>query len=272
MIFLLAALITLTPPRAEVWAFCGAHPDDPKAAVIVDSLASEAGVTATFGPCMAPDWSSYSPASPGRRYVIPYTYRRLVELNAAHGLRTVVYDPRMWGTPFQQNAAMRFWEPHMASIAAFDIGDEFDPTSDEWDELQRRYEALQTLGVRPYTNHLASAAQLGLEIDHDFISFDQYDRDRGVSLATTLDPLVSTLMCAVNVLDPAFSPTPELIRSTVADLRDAGCDQWLAFGGALPYDNDEDFTPMQPFDQQSLVGPDGLATEWATALKEATDA
>ena len=77
---------------AETWAFCGVHPDAPYAAKAIHTLAASAGIDATFGPCMPPDWSTYTAAEPGGRYADPDTYFRLTVMNASEGMKTIVYD------------------------------------------------------------------------------------------------------------------------------------------------------------------------------------
>src|SRR3954462_14515500 len=95
---------------AETWAFCGVHPDAPNAARSVETLARRAGIDATFGPCMPPDWATYTPAEPGRRYVDPPTYLRGAELNPSVGMKTIVYDARLWSADDGvRRAAIDFW-------------------------------------------------------------------------------------------------------------------------------------------------------------------
>jgi hypothetical protein len=151
---------------AETCAFCGVHPDAPNASRAVNSLAVSAGIDATFGPAMPPDWSTYTPAEPGRRYADPDTYDRLTALNASVGMKTVVYDARLWSTDASiRQTAIDFWQPSIAWIRAFDLGDEFDPRTADWAELVARWRIMFDIvypatGIGPFTNHLPDAEVL----------------------------------------------------------------------------------------------------------------
>ena len=66
-------------------------------------MALAGGIDATFGPCDIPDPNfkpPYSPAFTADRYVAPDVYMRLVQLNATVGMKTVVYDARLWSDDF----------------------------------------------------------------------------------------------------------------------------------------------------------------------------
>ena len=54
-----------------------------------------AGIDATFGPCNVPV-PEYSVIDTKNRYVEPEVYMRLVELNASVGMKTLVFDKRLW--------------------------------------------------------------------------------------------------------------------------------------------------------------------------------
>ena len=227
----------------DTWAWCGVHPDDPTAATAAMSMATVAGIDVTFGPCNDPFGAGdpYTPAFPGTRYVTPALYRRLVDINASAGMKTVVYDNRMWST----NAAVRtqaieFWTPVLQHIAAWDMGDEFDPDGPEWEILVTRWnqvlaDATIRTGVRPFTNHLRWATEQaladlpGTEL---LLSFARYDEDLGAAEARAHDAEVVTTMCGVNAFDHnIYTPTPQKIRNDMALLIAAGCDQFLVFGG-----------------------------------------
>lgn len=267
------------PPRAEkpAWAWCGVMPPAPGdtaaesiAIEAVRALAYDGGIDATFGPCIEPDWNTYSPAFPGQRYASPATYMRLVKLNASVGMQTVVYDSRVWSTePRLRQAAIDYWTPVLHNIAAWDMGDEFDPASDQWQVLINRIEQVlfdvtPATGVHPYTNHLASAVGLALDTvpgSDRMLSFDQYWSDKGALIAAQVDHRTSNLMCAINALQHGtYVVTPE---ADIAAL-DPWCDSWLIFGGVLP------IQPVPTFGEFSLVDTEGNSTEWAWQVKRAT--
>ena len=261
---------------AETWAFCGVHPDAPSAARAVQTLAVSAGIDATFGPAMPPDWSTYTPAEPGGRYVDPDTYDRLTELNASVGMKTVVYDARLWSTDASvRQTAIDFWMPSIDWIRAFDLGDEFDPGSADWAVLVARWRIMIDIvypatGVGPFTNHLPYAEVLSKalvdmpeQVDH--LSFDSYDEPTALALTAEFDPQVHNLMVAVNALKHGpYSPTSAGIVSQMKNLRAAGADSFLIFGGATPYNSD--LTPDPTFGNRSLISPNGAPNSWATAV------
>ena len=261
---------------AETWAFCGVHPDAPYAAKIVHTLAAIAGIDATFGPCMPPDWSTYTAAEPGGRYVDPDTYLRLTIMNASEGMKTIVYDARLWSNdPTVRQVAIDFWLPNVAWIRAFDMGDEFDPDTPEWAVLVSRWRTIlddvtPVTGVGPFTNHLASSAVLSralIDMPEQWahLSFDTYDEPAALALAAEFDGQVNHLMCAVNALKHGpFSPTATGITRHMKNLRAAGADSFLIFGGAVPYNGD--LTPDPAFGRTSLVNRVGGPTAWAGAV------
>jgi hypothetical protein len=265
------AAVPPPPKTIDTWAFCGVNPDDPNAATAVRAMAQIAGIDATFGPCNIPT-PPYTPADPSNRYVPPDVYMRLVLLNATVGMKTVVYDARLWSTdPLVRSTAIGFWTPVLADIAAWDMGDEFDPAKPEWAVLKTRWVTMHTkieptTGVKPFVNFLPTAldqALIDLPGIGQLLSFDQYDGDRGVSVARTFDSQATTLMCAVNTIDHnGLAPTPPSIRSAMADLIAAGCDQILVFTGFPVYDT----TPF--FGNFSAVDKEGIATNRATAAQE----
>jgi hypothetical protein len=257
----------------DTWAWCGVHPDDPTATTAAMSMATVAGIDVTFGPCNDPFGAGlpYTPAEPGSRYVTPALYRRLVDINASAGMKTVVYDNRMWSA----NAAVRtqaidFWMPVVQHIAGWDMGDEFDPDGVEWPILVSRWnqvlaDATVRTGVRPFTNHLrwatdeALADLPGTEL---LLSFARYDGDLGAAEAQAHDAQVVTTMCGINAFDHlSYHPTAPKIREDMAVLHAAGCDQFLIFGGQRVYESDN-------FGDGSLVDRQGIATEWAPAVME----
>jgi hypothetical protein len=269
----LAPAVPGTP--IDTWAWCGVHPDDPTAATAARSMATVAGIDVTFGPCNDPYGTvpptPYTPANPGIRYVAPAVYRRLVDINASAGMQTVVYDNRMWSANATiRNEAIEYWMPVIDHIAAWDMGDEFDPTGPEWSILITRWDrvladATARTGVRPFTNHLITAVDdaladlAGAEL---LLSFTQYSGDLGASVARSHDARVVTTMCGVNALDHfGYTPTPQAIRQGMVALRAAGCDRFLVFGGQRVYDSDN-------FGEGSLVDTQGRATEWAPPVME----
>lgn len=257
-------------PEAETWAFCGVHPGDPLAQKKAVSMRVTARIDATFGPCLDPDWSTYSPAFPGQRYLDPQGYEYLVALNANAGMKTIVYDARIWSDdPIQRRQAIEFWSPHLAWIRAWDMGDEFDPASDEWPILIHRWNIVlehvtPETGVGPFTNHLPWAldeALRDLPSQRAHLSYDRYVVSESLELAEEFDPQVAHLMCAINLLDHGdYRPTTWGIETSMLDHRDAGCDSFLIFGGEMPID------PTGYFVGTSLVNPDGTATLWAEAV------
>jgi hypothetical protein len=259
----------------DAWAWCGVHPDDPTAAVAARSMATVAGIDATFGPCSDPfdpeHGYPYSPEDPGERYVSPQLYRRLVDINAAAGMKTVVYDARLWDpSPAVRNQAITEWLPVTASIAAWDLGDEFHPDDPMWDTLIERWDlvladATARTGIMPFANQLDLAtddALADLEGSDLLLSFTQYSGDLGAALARQLDPHTNVLMCGINVLDHGtYHPTADKIRNGMTSLIAAGCDRFLVFGGQRVYDSSN-------FGDVSLVDGQGIATQWAPAVME----
>jgi len=268
------------PTPVDTWAWCGVHPDDPVAAKAARSMAEFSGIDATFGPCKDAS-PGYSPAFPGDRYVEPDEYMRLVLINAAAGMQTVVYDDRVWDLdPQVRKEAKAFWKPVYEHIAAWDMGDEFglvgenfDRDDPEWQLLAERTQlvlddvAAETY-IQPFSNHLAAAVEAALEDipgNRELLSFDQYWTDKGVAIAESLDDRVETLMCAVNTYThPGYSPSAATIRDDTGRLIDAGCDMILVFGGAQVYDSA--YFPPLP----SIIDASGEPTDRGTATLEAT--
>ena len=239
-----AAPVTV-PARADVdvMVWCGADPADPSlAGTTVRSFAFH-GVDITFGPCRDPG-PGYTPAFTGTRYASPEDYMELVELNASVGMRTMVYDARLWDAdPAIQGAAVAFWAPVTSSIAGWDMGDEFDPSGPEWAILIDRWHRVEALGtgVRPFTNHLPNGEPWGSAIEawlRDMpdaaareISFDSYDA--GVAHAEAYRDRTALMTCAFNAYQHAhFAPTAASVAAEMEALEEAGCDRLLAFGGA----------------------------------------
>jgi hypothetical protein len=268
------------PPKSvTTWAWCGVHPDDPTAIAAATSMAVYSGIDATFGPCKEPD-PGYTPAEPLDRYVSPELYRRLILINREVGMQTVVYDKRIWSPdPTVRNEAKVFWRPYYDDIAAWDMGDEFDPSKPEWKTLIQRTNVV--LGdvaldsnVQPYTNHVGSAVEQAIAQvpgSTRMLSFDFYFNDGGESIARSIDARVQTLMCAVNTYDvDQFEGTPETIRDTTNRLLAAGCDMILTFGGTQVY-GATFLGPKSPhFGPHSIVDGAGEPTERATASIEST--
>ena len=268
-----ASAAASTPPQTvDVWAWCGVNPDVPEAAAAVRAMAQAGGVDATFGPCNIPK-QPYSPAFTSNRYVQPDVYMRLVLLNASVGMKTVVYDQRLWSTPQDRNGALAFWRPVLADIAAWDMGDEFNPNGPEWNTLIGRWNIMHGIvegvtGIPPFTNFLPTTVALDkaltdLQGSERLLSFAKYDGDRGVSLAHAFDARATKLMCGVNELDFNFVPTPASIRADMDTLKAAGCDQILDFGGFPVYDD-----PMHIFGTVSTVDTSGAPTSRAPATQE----
>src|SRR4051812_22685621 len=121
-----AAVPPAPPQTVDSWAWCGVNPNDPVAADAVRAMALAGGIDATFGPCNVPPVPPYTPASADTRYVAPDVYMRLVQLNATVGMKTVVYDKRLWDADIAtRDQAIAYWKPVLANIAAWDMGDEF---------------------------------------------------------------------------------------------------------------------------------------------------
>lgn len=255
----------------ETWAFCGVHPDEPTALARATTLATKAGIDASFGPCLPPDWSSYSTAEPGQRYLDPAGYMRAVLNNAAAGMKTIVYDARIWSTdPNVRQQAIDFWMPQIGHIRAWDMGDEFDPAGSEWYILVQRWNTvLATItpvtGVGPFTNHLGFSTVLAqalvdmpAQIAH--LSYDSYDIPTSLAIAREFAPKVNHLMCAINALKHyGFNPTAKSIESAMKQHKAAGCDSFLIFGGDMPYATTGFTTP-------SLVNHNGTPTPFASAV------
>jgi hypothetical protein len=267
-----SAAIPTPPQTVDVWAWCGVNPDVPEAAAAVRAMAQVGGIDATFGPCNIPK-EPYSPANTSNRYVAPDVYMRLVKLNASVGMKTVVYDQRLWD-PQGRAGALVFWQPVLANIAAWDMGDEFDPTNSlEWNTLKARWAAMRSFvepvtGIPPFTNTLPSTMALNQTLtdlpgSERLLSFAKYDGDKGVSLAHAFDALATKLMCGVNELEFNFVPTPASIRADMDALKAAGCDQILDFGGFPVYDD-----PMHTFGTVSTVDTTGSPTNRAPPTQE----
>jgi hypothetical protein len=256
----------------DTWAWCGVHPDDPVAVASAQSMATVAGIDVTFGPCNVPT-PDYTPANTANRYVDPQTYARLVSINASVGMKTVVYDARIWSdTPSVRAAALAFWQPQLANIAAWDMGDEFDPDGAEWPVLVHRWNLVRSAitpstGIQPFTNLLSDtrsvdAALRDLPGSDQLVSFARYSDDLGAGLARSIDARVRTVMCGVNTFTHAgYQPSSAKIRADMVVLRAAGCDRFLVFGGQRVYGTDL-------FGDASMAERDGSATAWAAAVKE----
>lgn len=257
------------PKQVPTWAFCGVHPDDPYAAKKVLSLSQNSGFTATFGPCLRPDMTTYTTAEPGQRYGTPELYKRLVQLNASVGMKTVVYDARLWSLdPTLVDQAIADWTPYFGSIAAWDMGDEFDPTyPEQWNELVFRWGRMQSVmdrsGVAPFTNHLGWEWVLDkalTDLPGQILSFDIYDIPTSLATARKYDSLTPTLMCSINALKHgSYSPTQSSVKKAMRDHRAAGCDMLLVFGGEMPIDTDGFVTP-------SAVTWNGKPTKLASGI------
>lgn len=274
-ILLLALLSTVVmtscdPPRpqAETWAFCGVHPDEPTALARAQTLHDVAGIDASFGPCLPPP-ANYTPANPGSRYLDPAGYKRAVLNNAAAGMKTIVYDARIWSTnAATRQAAIDYWQPHLANIRAWDMGDEFDPATPEWATLVSRWNLVlqyvtPVTGVGPFSNHLPWALDEALRdmpahVNH--LSYDLYNVEWSLAVARDFAPQVNHLMCAINALEHStYIPTPLGVTNAMLDHREAGCDSFLIFGGDMPY-----ATPG--FNTPSLVNSNGTPTPLAQAV------
>ena len=256
----------------DTWAWCGVHPDDLAARSSAASMATAAGIDVTFGPCNVPT-PDYTPANTRNRYVSPALYMRLVEINAAVGIKTAVYDARLWSPNAQvRDTAIAFWTPVLRHVAVWDMGDEFDPTAPlEWNALIDRWnivlaDVTPRTGIRPFTNHLPTA--IGDALDDipeadKLMSFAVYGGDLGTSIARSNDAAIDTLMCGVNAFDHfGFVPTPARIRTGFSSLVAAGCDQILVFGGARVYGSEN------VFGDSSIVNRDGTAAPWAAGVRE----
>lgn len=260
------------PKQVPTWAFCGVHPDDPYAAQKVSSLSRNSGFTATFGPCLRPDMTTYTTAEPGQRYGTPELYKRLVQLNASVGMKTIVYDSRLWSLdPNLVATALAEWEPYFPNIAAWDMGDEFDPTyPDQWNTLVDRWRRMQAIndfsGIPPFTNHLGWGWVLDIAVadlqyrGNQIFSFDIYDVPVSLETARAYNDKVGTMMCSVNALKHgSYSPTAASLKKQMKDHRAAGCDMLLVFGGEMPIDTDGFVTP-------SAVTWNGKPTKLASAI------
>lgn len=257
-----------TRPEAETWAFCGVHPDEPTALARAQTLRNVAGIDASFGPCLPPP-ANYTPSNPGSRYLDPAGYKRALLNNAAAGMKTIIYDARIWSTSAAtRQAAINFWQPHLANIRAWDMGDEFDPASSDWNILVARWNRVLTYvtpatGVGPFTNHLPWALDEALrdmpaQVNH--LSYDMYNVEYSLAIARDFAPQTNHLMCAINALEHGpYVPTPLGIETAMLDHRDAGCDSFLIFGGDMPY-----ATPG--FGTPSLVNSNGTPTALADAV------
>lgn len=263
------------PPRdpMEVWAFCGPDPSSLNVMAQLRSLRDDAGIDAIFGHCFPPDWSTYTPANPGQRYMDTSEYLKLVrQVEALGGLKVVVYDARVWSDdPSVRQQAIDLWTPYAAFIRAWDMGDEYDPDTPDWQVLVHRWNIVEqyvtpVTGVGPYTNHLGSAGVLDLALidmpsQRNHLSYDAYDVPASLALAERYAPQASHLMCAVNGLEHNnFHPSAWSIEVQMQDHRDAGCDSILLFGGVTP-------TNTPGFSTPSLVNADGTPTPWAAAVE-----
>jgi hypothetical protein len=86
-----------------------------------------------------------------------------------------------------------------------------------------------------------------------------------VALTAEFGSQVNHLMCAVNALKHGpYSPTSARIVRHMRNLRAAGADSFLIFGGATPYT--WDLTPDPAFGNTSLFNRLGRPTAWADAV------
>lgn len=261
------------PKSVQTWAFCGVHPDDPYAAQKVLSLSKDSGFSATFGPCLRPDMTTYSPKEPGQRYGTPELYLKLVQLNASVGMKTVVYDNRLWSTDQNQvETALAEWAPYFPNIAAWDLGDEFDPTyPDQWNALKDRWVRMNAIedrtGIQPFTNHMSydwvlNQALADLDYSKRILSFDNYNVKESVDIAARYKRFVPSgqLMCAINALDHAdYHPTSASIKDAMRRHIRVGCTMLLVFGGEMPLNTDG-------FTSPSAVNWSGTPTSLAKAI------
>ena len=146
-------------------------------------MAQAGGIDATLGPCNIPH-SSYTPVDPANRYVAPDVYMRLVQLNATVGMKTVVYDARLYsGTASTRDTAIAFWTPVLANrrvglarvrprSCPCDVPFRMDENSHSWG-LDR---------VPPFVNFLPrdvlDNGARGLPGVERVLSFDNYDVSR----------------------------------------------------------------------------------------------
>jgi len=272
---------TVSPSKSiETWIFCGIHPNDKFAQTKANTMAKVAGIDVSMGPCMPPD-SNYTTSNPGSRYVDPQTYLHATVINANAGIKTVVYDARIWNDdPAVRQQAIDFWMPHLAWIRAWDMGDEFDPGTNDWQILVHRWNIVLThivpvTNVGPFTNHLGSVstieqALIDLPNQGSHLSYDAYTETNGkmqasLDIARTFDSQVNHLMCAINALQHnSFRPTATKIKNHIKDHINAGCDSILIFGGDMPIN-----TPG--FSKPSLVNSKGKPTSLASAIFVATN-
>lgn len=275
------------PPRRDpvVIAFCGVEPSDPKGPAKLLTIAST-GVDATMGPCRKPG-ADYSPSEPGQRYASPDEYLSITVMNANAGMKTVVYDARIWSDDADaRQAATDFWSGHAAWVLAFDMGDEFNPfagdggpygrigSPGEWETLRSRWEVVQNgisaaTGIPPFTNHLPWAVGAALTDlpSASWVSFDSYGNFDGSvggvnTAASIADATEGRLMCAVNALKHLdYNPTRRSIRTVGENLNAVGCDHILVFGGERPID-----TPGFP--SPSMVDSRGRITAIGLGVRD----
>lgn len=249
---------------AEVWAWCGPDPADPGAYTALLTLRA-IGVTSVHGPCRRPG-TGYTATDPGARYASPAEYRALVLLAAQAGLTVIVYDPRVWGTPDDQQAALADWGPSMPYVRGWDMGDEIDPASPaDWGTLTARWATVRNglTGRPPLTNHLPWALDNALrDLPGDVLSFDSYDPGSTVRIAATYRGRAPHLACYVNTLTfGPFTPTPDAVARELRDVVTAGCDIVGIFTGMPP--------DAPGLTGRSLVDVDGSATPIGRAVATA---
>lgn len=262
-------------PAADTWAFCGVNPSLPNAQDIANRMAQYGGIDATFGPCMSPDWGTYTPTNPGRRYIDPQSYASLTVINANAGMQTIVYDARVWSDDESvRQEAVQFWAPFLPWVRAFDMGDEFDPNSPDWQVLIHRWNNVLSyvtpqLGIGPFTNHLPNGmgqALRDLPGASAHLSFDDYNLGEATWLADHFDGMVNHLMCSVNAMPHGGNnATYSSIQYAMRALRNNGCDSFLIFGGVQPYA--EDGISPDPYFGTSLIKSNGQVTLLATAVR-----
>jgi hypothetical protein len=274
LVILASGCARIRPPQPEMetWAFCGPSPNSPYAFEQLRSLRDDSGIDNVFGHCNPPDWSSYTTAYPGQRYMRPSEYLALVQqAEVLGGIKVVVYDARIWSNdPEIRQEALNWWMPYTDVIRAWDMGDEFDPNYADWGILKDRWAIIEkyitpVTGIEPFTNHMSQfldQAMVDLPGSTKILSYDDYDVERSLETARKYDPQTETLVCAVNALKHGpWDPTPWGIEFQMSDHRDAGCDEILIFGGVMPTD-----TPG--FDTPSLVDEFGHPTWLAYGVFE----
>lgn len=260
--------------EVDVFAFCSPE-FGPTFQADLNAMV-DIGVTVMHGPCRQPP-SDYSPLEPGVRYASVSEYRYLVISNAIRGVKTVVYDPRVWSESYSTRIeAIRYWKAYAYWIEAWDLGDEpninheqagkADETigfSVRWSNMRM---VVHALGVEGLTNipPVLGERYMRNVLDNMFpgterIGFNIYKRKANLRwtkwfVENGYDP------CPAIGTHGLFYSDPSQSAQQLTEVLDAGVTCVVLFPGAQVPAN-------APWAWNPLVS-DGKITKWGEAIRE----